>query len=56
VVQEAYIHGLRSRDVDALADALGLKEISKDQVSRICKALDAQVHAFRNDHAKRFLA
>jgi putative transposase len=47
VVQEAYIHGLSTRDVDALAEALGIKGISKDQVSRICKELDAQVHAFR---------
>ncbi len=47
MVQEAYIHGLSTRDVDALAEALGLKGISKDQVSRICKELDAQVHAFR---------
>ena len=27
--------------------ALGIKSISKDQVSRICKELDAQVYAFR---------
>jgi transposase-like protein len=53
MVQEAYIHGLSTRDVNALAGAQ-LKGISKDQVSRICKALDAQVHAFRNDRAKRF--
>src|SRR5438132_14253443 len=38
---------LSTRAVDALAEALGLKGISKDQVSRICKELDAQVHAFR---------
>jgi hypothetical protein len=37
VVQEAYIHGVSTRAVDALAEALGLKGISKDQVSRICK-------------------
>jgi transposase-like protein len=47
VVQEAYVHGVSTRSVDALAEALGLKGISKDQVSRICKELDAQVHAFR---------
>jgi transposase-like protein len=47
VVQEAYIHGVSTRAVDALAEALGLKGISKDQVSRICQELDAQVHAFR---------
>jgi transposase-like protein len=38
VVQEAYVHGVSTRNVDALAEALGLKGISKDQVSRICKS------------------
>jgi len=33
--------GPTTRDVDALAEALGLKRISTDQVSRICKELDA---------------
>src|SRR6266853_476043 len=47
VVHEAYINGVSTRAVDALAEALGLKGISKDQVSRICKELDAQVDAFR---------
>ncbi len=47
VVQEAYVHGVSTRSVDALAEALGLNGMSKDQVSRICKELDAQVHAFR---------
>jgi putative transposase len=47
VIQEAYIHGVSTRAVDNLAEALGIKSISKDQVSRICKELDAQVHAFR---------
>ena len=47
VVQEAYVHGVSTRAVDHLAEALGLKGISKDQVSRICKELDGQVAAFR---------
>src|SRR6266852_7421166 len=47
VVQEAYVHGVSTRKVDALAQALGLNGISKDQVSRICKELDGQVQAFR---------
>jgi transposase-like protein len=47
VVQEAYVQGVSTRNVDALAQALGLNGISKDQVSRICKELDGQVHAFR---------
>lgn len=48
VVQEAYVHGVSTRAVDSLAEALGLKGISKDQVSRICKELDGQVTAFRS--------
>jgi transposase-like protein len=47
VVQEAYVHGVSTRAVDSLAEALGLKGISEDQVSRICKELDGQVTAFR---------
>ena len=31
VVQEAYIHGVSTRAVDNLAEALGIKSISKDQ-------------------------
>ena len=37
VVQEAHVHGVSTRAVDSLAEALGIKGISKDQVSRICK-------------------
>jgi putative transposase len=48
VVQQAYVHGVSTRAVDQLAEALGLKGISKDQVSRICRELDTQVEAFRN--------
>ena len=48
VVQQAYVHGVSARAVDQLAEALGIKGISKDQVSRICRELDAQVEAFRS--------
>ena len=48
VVQQAYVHGVSTRAVDQLAEALGIKGISKDQVSRICRELDAQVEAFRS--------
>jgi transposase-like protein len=47
VVQQAYVHGVSTRAVDNLAEALGIKGISKDQVSRICRELDTQVEAFR---------
>ncbi len=48
VVQQAYITGTSTRKVDELVQALGLDGIDKSAVSRTCKALDAEVDAFRN--------
>ena len=47
VVQEAYVQGVSTRRVDALAQALGLQGISKSQVSLVCQELDAEVERFR---------
>jgi putative transposase len=47
VVQEAYIAGVSTRRVDKLVQELGLTGMSKSQVSRLCQALDEQVHRFR---------
>jgi len=47
VIQEAYVKGISTRKVDDLVRALGMEGISKSEVSRICKALDAEVEAFR---------
>lgn len=47
VVQEAYVHGVSTRKVDELVQALGMSGISKSQVSRLCEALDAEVQRFR---------
>src|SRR2546430_2512998 len=47
VVQEAYVQGVSTRRVDALMQALGMAGISKSQVSRICRELDAEVERFR---------
>lgn len=47
VVQQAYIHGVSTRKVDDLVHAMGIQRMDKSQVSRICKALDAEVEAFR---------
>jgi len=47
VVQEAYGHGVSTRKVDELVQALGLDGISKSEVSRICADLDPVVEAFR---------
>src|ERR671919_1669998 len=47
VICEAYVKGVSTRKVDDLVKALGIDGISKSEVSRICKALDAEVEAFR---------
>ncbi|WP_432489680.1 IS256 family transposase [Kineococcus sp. SYSU DK018] len=47
VVMEAYVHGVSTRKVDDLVEALGVDSgISKSEVSRICAELDAEVAAF----------
>jgi putative transposase len=46
VIQEAYVKGISTRKVDDLVKALGMDGISRSEVSRICKALDAEVEAF----------
>lgn len=49
VVMEAYVHGVSTRSVDDLVQALGIDTgISKSQVSRICADLDEMVAAFRS--------
>src|SRR5436190_7605557 len=47
VVQEAYVQGVSTRRVDEVVQALGMSGISKSQVSRICRELDAEVERFR---------
>ncbi|MBM7518656.1 transposase-like protein [Nocardioides nitrophenolicus] len=48
VVMEAYVHGVSTRSVDDLVEAMGSDSgISKSEVSRICAGLDEQVGAFR---------
>jgi putative transposase len=49
VVMEAYLHGVSTRKVDDLVQALGVASgISKSEVSRICADLDTEVSAFRD--------
>ena len=48
VVMEAYMHGVSTRKVDDLVEALGAASgISKSEVSRICAELDREMEAFR---------
>lgn len=47
VVQEAYVHGVSTRKVDDLVQALGLEGLSESEVSRICAELDERMERFR---------
>ena len=47
VVQEAYVNGISTRKVERLVAQLGLQQMSKDTVSRLCRGLDEQVAVFR---------
>jgi putative transposase len=47
VVLEAYDNGVSTRKVDRLVEQLGIDGMTKDRVSALCRALDAQVEAFR---------
>jgi putative transposase len=46
VIQEAYVHGISTRSVDDLVQAMGCAGISKSQVSRLCGEIDERVQAF----------
>jgi hypothetical protein len=48
VVAECYVQGVSTRRVEKLVQALGIERLSKSQVSRMAKELDAEVAAFRN--------
>jgi transposase-like protein len=48
VIMEAFVHGVSTRKVDDLVQALGIDAgVSKSQVSRICAELDVAVGEFR---------
>jgi putative transposase len=47
VFQEAYVHGISTRTVDALVRAIGGGGMSKSQVSRLCADIDVRVNLNR---------
>ena len=47
VVATAYLLGVSTRRVERLAEQLGVKHLSRSQVSEMAAHLDAQVQAFR---------
>ena len=46
VIQEAHIHGVSTRAVDDLVQAMGASGVSKSQVSPLCGEIDERVNAF----------
>src|SRR3954451_20003974 len=48
VVATSYLLGVSTRRVEKLVEQLGVKSLSKSQVSEMASHLDAQVEAFRN--------
>jgi putative transposase len=48
VVATAYLLGVSTRRVEKLAETLGIKSLSKSQVSELAKSLDAGVEQFRS--------
>src|SRR3954464_4147097 len=48
VVATSYLLGVSTRRVERLVEQLGVKQLSKSQVSEMATHLDAQVEAFRN--------
>jgi transposase-like protein len=48
VIQEAYVHGVSTRKVEKLVKGLGVENLSKSEVSRVCEELLAQVEKFRS--------
>lgn len=46
VIQEAYVHGVSTRAMDDLVQAMGGTGVSKSQVSRLCEQIDERVDAF----------
>ena len=48
VVCQCYVEGVSTRRVDDIVKTLGIEGISRSQVSRLAKSLDAAVEAFRS--------
>ena len=48
VVCQCYVEGVSTRRVDDIVKTLGIEGISRSQVSRLAKSLDATVEAFRS--------
>jgi len=48
VIQEAFVQGVSTRKMEKLAHSLGIKNLSRSQVSEMTKGLNEQVQDFRS--------
>ena len=48
VIQEAYVQGVSTRKIEKLAKSMGIKDISRSQVSEMTQGLNEQAEEFRN--------
>lgn len=48
IVAEAYVHGVSTRKVEELVEAMGAQGMSRSEVSRMAAVLDEQVEQFRS--------
>jgi putative transposase len=48
VIQEAFVAGVSTRDMEKVLAAMGVERLSKSQISELCTELDAKAEAFRN--------
>lgn len=48
VVQQAYVNGISTRKIEALVKQLGVENLDKSMVSRMCSSLDEHIQSFRD--------
>lgn len=48
VIQESFVRGISTRDMEAVLAQMGVERLAKSQVSELCQELDAKAEAFRN--------
>lgn len=48
VIQEAFVAGISTRDMEQVLAAMGVERLSKSQISELCTELDGKAEAFRS--------
>lgn len=48
VIQEAFVAGISTRDMEKVLETMGVERLSKSQISELCTELDTKAEAFRS--------